>query len=235
MNVVSVMAHQDDEMRCMGTMLKCLDRGDTLAFITLTDGGQGVFQIPPVSTREAAEIRRREMQSIADLLGAEYISLQEPDEFLYDTPEVRTRLIEALRRTRAELVFTHFSEDYNLDHTTTCSLVRHCAMNASLPVVPTASAPLVRHPAIFMVEPHGPIAFTPTHFVDISAYEDRKIEILKRHISQEDAMIKALGTGFDDLARRPDSFWGNNVGCAYAECFRPMEARGANKPFPVLP
>ena len=44
MNVVSIMAHQDDEMRCLGTMLKCRARGDRLWFITLTDGAKGFVQ-----------------------------------------------------------------------------------------------------------------------------------------------------------------------------------------------
>ncbi len=46
MNVVSVMAHQDDEMFCLGTMLKCTARGDALWFITLTDGSKGFTQRP---------------------------------------------------------------------------------------------------------------------------------------------------------------------------------------------
>jgi len=36
MNVVSIMAHQDDEMRCLGTLLKCRARGDRLHFVTIT-------------------------------------------------------------------------------------------------------------------------------------------------------------------------------------------------------
>ncbi len=39
MNVVSIMAHQDDEMRCLGAMLKCREWGDSLHFISLTDCG----------------------------------------------------------------------------------------------------------------------------------------------------------------------------------------------------
>lgn len=50
MNVVSIMAHQDDEMFCLGTMLKCRARGDRLSFITLTDGSKGFVQRPDIST-----------------------------------------------------------------------------------------------------------------------------------------------------------------------------------------
>lgn len=235
MNIVSIMAHQDDEMRCLGTMLKCRARGDKLFFITLTDGSKGFVQNPTISREEAAEIRDTEMRSLAAAVGAEYINLREPDEFLYDTPELRMRLIEAIRKTGADLIFTHYSEDYNLDHTTTNSLVRHCAMQSCLPVLPTQSPPLPQHPAIFMVEPHGPFVFPASHFVDISLYMEEKVGLLLQHRSQEEAMQRAVGAGVKALTERLDAYRGEQVGCRYAECFVPMHARGAIKPYNVLP
>ena len=235
MNVVSIMAHQDDEMRCLGTMLKCKVRGDRLFFITLTDGASGFVQSPTIDPKDAGRIRHAEMSALAKALAADLINLREPDEFLYDTREVRRALIEAIRKTGAELVFTHHAQDYNLDHTTTSALVRHCAMHSSLPVLPTESRPLARHPAVFMVEPHGPFHFPATHFVDVGDYEQEKVSLLQCHRSQEEAMTRTLGTGFDKLSRRPDSYWGQQAGCDYAECFAPMPARGAMKPYPVLP
>lgn len=235
MHVVSIMAHQDDEMQCLGTLLKCRDRGDDIAFVTLTDGAKGFVQTPDIDPNEAAAIRDRELRVLAAQLDADYHNLREPDEFLYDTREVRLKLIEAIRATRAELIFTHYIEDYNLDHTTVCALVRHCAMQACLPVLPTASPTLPEHPAVFMVAPHGPVIFPASHFVDISAYEDRKIALMASHTSQETAMRQAVGAGFDRLCRRVDGFWGQAVGCDYAEAFVPMRGRGAIKPYPVLP
>jgi LmbE family N-acetylglucosaminyl deacetylase len=235
MNVVSIMAHQDDEMRCLGTMLKCRARGDRLFFVTLTDGSKGFVQNPSIDPAEAGRIRHAEMSAVAAAAGGEYTNLWEKDEFLYDTPEVRMKLIEAIRRTGADVIFTHYHEDYNQDHATTHLLVRHCAMQSCLPVLPTATGPLKRHPAIFVCPPHGPFLFPPSHFVDISGVEGEKIRILQLHRSQEEAMQIAVGEGFDGLCHRPDGFWGEQVGCAFAECFAPMRARGALKPFGVLP
>ena len=235
MNVVSIMAHQDDEMRCLGTMLKCQARGDRLSFITLTDGCKGFVQRPTIARAEAAAIRDGEMRSLADALGADYHNLGEEDEFLYDTPEVRLKLIEALRACGAELVFTHNSEDYNLDHVTTSSLVRHCAMQAPLPVLPTSSPPLPEHPAIFMCDPMGAFAFTPSHFVDISPFHAKKVELLQLHVSQEEALQRALGSGMEALSARIANFRGEQVGCDFAEAFVPMQARGALKPYAALP
>jgi LmbE family N-acetylglucosaminyl deacetylase len=235
MNIISLMAHQDDEMHCLGTLFKYHARGDRITFITLTDGAKGFVQQPDIDPAEAGRIRHTEMLDVAQCLDAEYINLKEPDEFLYDTPEVRMKVIEAIRLSKADIIFTHYHEDYNLDHTTVSSLVRHCAMQACLPVLPTDSKPLDNHPAIFMVCPHGSFVFPATYFVDVSALEDQKIAALKLHHSQEVAMQQAVGAGFDALCRRLDAYWGQQVGCTYAEGFVPMRGRGSIKPYPVLP
>jgi len=235
MNVVSIMAHQDDEMRCLGAMLKCKARGDHLAFVTLTDGSAGFVQRPDISRDEAARIRHEEMARLAKAVDADFINLREQDEYLYDTPQVRQAVIEAIRKTKADLIFTHYHEDYNQDHITTHDLVRHCAMHSCLPVIATVSPPLKGHPAIFTVLPHGPFAFPATHFVDVTDVENRKIELLLNHQSQEEAMRAAVNQGFDGLCRLPDAYWGDQVGCQYAECFAPMRGRGAMRPVNVLP
>ncbi len=237
MNVVSVMAHQDDEMHCLGTMLKCRARGDRLWFITLTDGSKGFVHEPGISRKKAARIRHEEMSALAADVGAEYTNLGEPDEFLYDSPGLRMGLIEAIRQTGAHLIFTHFEQDYNADHTTTAALVRHCAMQSCLPVLETSTPPLPEHPAIFAVEPHGPLVFGPSHFVDIGDYMQEKVRLLGFHRSQNEAMQTAVGVeaGFEELCGRPGAYWGAQVGCALAEAFVPMRARGALKPFSVLP
>jgi LmbE family N-acetylglucosaminyl deacetylase len=235
MNVVSIMAHQDDEMRCLGTMLKCRLRGDRLSFITLTDGSKGMVQDPGLSRQQASAIRQREMDALTDAAGAIYLNLAEPDEFLYDTPDVRLKLIEAIRQTGAELIFTHYHEDYNLDHVTVNRLVRHCAMQACLPVLPTASPPLKNHPAVFLCEPFGAFDFTPTHYVDIGAVRSEKARLLRCHASQEEAMQAAVGSGLEALCARLEAHRGDLSGCEWAEAFLPMQGRGTIKSYAVLP
>jgi LmbE family N-acetylglucosaminyl deacetylase len=235
MNIVSIMAHQDDEMRCLGTMLKCRARGDRLAFVTLTDGSKGFVQTPDIPREEAAAVRHAEMSKLAGEVDAEYISLGEPDEFLFDTAEVRMKLIEAVRKVKADVIFTHFEQDYNLDHTITSSLVRHCAMQSCLPVLPTQSPHLPAHPALFMVEPHGPFHFPATHFVDITDFQEQKVRMMMLHASQDVALAQGAGSGLRALCERIAAYRGEQVGCAYAEAFTPMQARGAIKPYSVLP
>lgn len=235
MNVVSIMAHADDEMRCLGTLLKCRARRDRLFFITLTDGSKGFVQNPNIAREEAARIRHVEMTALASTAGGEYLNLGEPDEFLYDTPEVRMKLIEAIRRTQADLVFTHYREDYNLDHITVNALVRHCVMQACLPVLPTQSPKLPASPAVFQCEPFGAFLFPASHYVDISDYHDEKVRLLLSHASQETAMRMSTGSGFAELCSRVEAYRGEQAGCTYAEAFIPLPGRGSIKPYPVLP
>ena len=235
MNVVSIMAHQDDEMRCLGTMLKCRMRGDHLYFVTLTDGAKGMVQMPEMSAADAGAIRHAEMSALADAAGGDYINLREHDEFLFDTADVRMKLIEAIRATKADLIFTHSPHDYNLDHVTVNQLVRHCAMQSCLPVLPTSSMVLAQHPAVFECEPFGAFEFHPTHYVDITAYFDEKVRLLKHHRSQEVAMQQATGSGIEVICVRLDAYRGDLVGCRLAEAFAPMPGRGTIKPYPVLP
>lgn len=229
------MAHQDDEMRCLGTMLKCRARGDQLHFIAVTDGSVGVLRDPYPARAEAAEIRRGEMTALVAELGATYRCLGERDGFLYDSEELRLKLIEAIRETGADVVFTHHHEDYNEDHATTHRLVKHCSLLASLPLLPMKAPHLPAHPAVFCIEPHGPIPFNPSYYVDITEYEKEKVRLMTHHDSQESAMIISVGAGFGKLCARPDAYWGEQVCVEYAEAFMPMAARGAIKPFPVLP
>jgi LmbE family N-acetylglucosaminyl deacetylase len=237
MNVVSILAHQDDEMRCLGTMLKFRQRGETLSFVTVTDGSGGFVHEPDITRPEAARIRHEEMAALARSLDATFVNLAEHDEFLYDTPELRVRLIEAIRKTKADVIFTHWHDDYNTDHTATHWLVRQAALQCALPMIKTDSPPLKQHPAIFCVEPHGPMAFPASHFVDVSAFEEEKIRLLDLHVSQNQAFEAVTGgqKPIEAICRRHDGFWGEHAGCAYAEAFAPMATRGAVKPYPILP
>ncbi|MBC8585362.1 PIG-L deacetylase family protein [Youxingia wuxianensis] len=237
MNVVSVMAHQDDELVCLGTMLKMKARGDQLHFICLTRGETGMVHCPEMSVEEAAEHRRREMTALVEAVGGTYTCLGFEDEFLYDTKEVRIALIGALRKTKAEVIFTHNEVDYNLDHMTVNRLVRQCAMQMTFPMIKTEYPPTDVSPAIFQVEPSVGFEFEPTHWVDISDVIDEKIRLAAFHKSQDEAFKAGFGEDFGIAAWmcQTSARRGEQCGGAHGEAFRPMRTRGFVKGYSVLP
>ena len=237
MNITAIMAHQDDELMCLGTMLKMKKAGHNLAFICLTDGAAGMAHIPDMPFEEAAKIREHEMKNFAADINAKYICLDRPDEYLYDTAELRLELIEAIRFVEADVIFTHNTADYNVDHMTTCLLVRQCAMQAALPIQKTKSKNLDQTPAVFMAEPSGGFEFEPSHWVDITEVMDEKMRLAKYHKSQDDAFIAAFGEGrgIDNWIAETSEKRGDQCGVKYAEAFLPMRARGLVKAYSVLP
>jgi LmbE family N-acetylglucosaminyl deacetylase len=229
------MAHQDDELVCLGTMLKMQARGDRLHFICVTDGSGGMAQAPDMPREEAAAVRDREMKELAKRLGASYLCLGEQDEYLYDTPELRLRLVNAIRQCKADVIFTHFSPDYNVDHMTVTELVRQSALHAILASTRTEAPPLPSSPAVFLVEPSSGFGFEPTHYVDITPFIERKRELARCHKSQDDAFHAALHKGLDDWILENTRYRGAQAGVEHAEGFRPFFARGLVKAYPILP
>lgn len=237
MNVVSVMAHQDDELRCLGTMLKMRARGDSLHFICLTCGEMGMAHRPEMPLAEAAAVRDREIRELTGAIGATYQCLGYEDEFLYDTKEVRLALIEALRKTRADVIFTHNDMDYNLDHMTVSRLVRQCAMQLSFPMIKTETPNTDHAPAIFQCEPSGGFDFTPTVWVDISRFQEEKERLAEMHRSQDEAFISLFGpeNGIRAWMRKTSVFRGSQVGVEHAEAFRAMQTRDFVRGEAILP
>lgn len=235
MNVLSLMAHQDDELMCLGTMLKMRARGDRLHFVCVTDGSGGMAQAPDMPREEAAAIRDREMRDLTGRLDATYRCLGVQDEYLYDTPEVRLQVVEAIRACRADVIFTHFNPDYNVDHMTVNTLARQAAMHAPFPMTHTQSPALEATPAVFVVEPSSGFEFEPSHYVDISEVIEAKRELARCHRSQDDAFRAALHLGLDDWICETSRYRGSQVSVPHAEAFRPFYARGLVKAFPILP
>ncbi len=225
MNIVHVAAHQDDEGHTLGTLLKYKQQGGhKITLICTTNGDKGMSFDPGIPYPEAAAIREREMQTVAAALGAEYICLGAADEFLYDTQEMRLKLIDALRVSKADLIFTHWVKDYNLDHTTTSRLVFQASMNSIIASMPTEHPALETTPKIFYWDVGEGFGFEGTHFVELDeeiALEKRRI--IRLHESQMEVM-RRLGPDFGDLLHERAQDVGRRAGVPFAEMFRPCLA-----------
>ena len=225
MNIVHVAAHQDDEAHTLGTLLTYRKQGGhRITFICATNGDKGMAFNPEIPHEEAARIRDREMREVAAALGARYICLDAPDEFLYDTAEMRMKLIDAFRECEADLIFTHWPNEYNLDHNTTSALVFQCSMNSIIASMRSAHPALKTTPKVFYWDEGSRLGFEGTHFV---ALDDETIQekarIIRLHKSQMEVMQK-IGPDFADAEVDRARQNGVRVGVPYAEAFRPCLA-----------
>lgn len=225
MNVVCVFAHQDDEMRCLGTLLRLAESGASIAFVCVSNGDRGLAFAEADARSRAAEVRDQEMRAVAAEFGGAYACLNYPDSGVYDTPQLRAQLITALRRMNAELVFTHWVNDYNPDHVATARAITDAALFTNLPSFEPDVPALSAVPRIFYTNPGDGYAFEGTHFVALSPDHQRlKTELIRRHTSQMAVMRELRGHDYADEMIDEDRRQGRRLMTEFAESFRPCLA-----------
>ncbi|MFC0629153.1 PIG-L deacetylase family protein [Kribbella deserti] len=222
MRYVCVFAHQDDEMRCLGTLLRLHEAGHEIAFVAVTNGDKG---LPYAPDEDATAVRDKEMRTVAQAFDAEYLCLGREDGYTYDDPELRRDLLAAIRTTRADVLLTHWTTDYNADHVVTAKAVTDAALFANLASFETTPAPLPAVPRIWYVAPGPGYGFEATHFVELGpAHADRKAELIRYHRSQMDVMRQLSGTDYADQLADLDRVTGNRLMAGPTEAFRPCLA-----------
>ena len=134
------------------------------------------------------------------------------------------KLIDTLRECEADLIFTHWPDEYNLDHNTTSTLVFQCSLNSIIASMQSAHPALKVTPKVFYWDEGSHLGFEGTHFVALDEeIIQEKARIIRLHKSQMEVMSK-IGPDFADLAVDHARRAGDRVGVPYAEVFRPCLA-----------
>lgn len=134
-DVLAIAAHPDDvELTCGGTLAKLKSFGRRFGIVDLTRGEMG--------TRGTDQIRKREADRAAEILGADFReTLDFGDGRVAGTREQELELIDLIRREKPRLLITSYPEDRHPDHARAGRLVTDCAFYAGLRKVET------KHPA----------------------------------------------------------------------------------------
>ncbi|MHC4444034.1 MAG: PIG-L deacetylase family protein [Planctomycetota bacterium] len=219
MNVLFVGAHPDDiETFAGGTAALYAGQGDKLFFCVATNGNVGSSTLPP---DEIAAIRHQEAQKGADVVGAQLIWLDFDDEFLIDSRETRLKFIEAFRMARPDVVFCHWLQDYNPDHSISGTIVDECIHMATIPNIKTDTEVCENIPHVYFMDTPAGVNFEPELYVDITSVFETKVEMVGRHQSQNAWMKDLFGYEMEAFLEIPAKFRGLQASCPMAEAFRP--------------
>jgi len=125
-DLLFISAHPDDtELSCGGTIVNAVKRGLRCGILDLTRGEMG--------TRGTPQIRKREAQNAARILGASFRDqLDFQDGNLLTGRDQELELIEIIRTTKPQVIFTSFPDDRHPDHTRAGKLVTESAFYAGL-------------------------------------------------------------------------------------------------------
>jgi len=221
---LSIHAHPDDaEAWNAGTLKLLKDKGYKIVIAAMTGGNLGGCKM---SMEEITAVRFEEAKKAAAVLDAEYYSLGGIDGFLFDTKELRLKVISLIRKVRAGVIFTHLPNDYHNDHRATSLIVEAAAMVSSLDTVPVPEPPVEITPLLYhsspltLSDPIGSQIAPPHFYVDVTSVIETKKKMLEYHVSQVDLMKHMHKIDdFFGFVLQGNKNYGNMVGVDYAEVY----------------
>jgi len=231
LDVLAIGAHPDDvEIACAGTVIKLVKQGCRVGLVDLTEGELG--------TRGTREIRAREAQQAAKLLGVEFReNLAMPDGNIEVTPPNRLKVIQVIRKYRPRiLLFPHWVERHP-DHEHAHRLCREAWFFAGLEKIRTVLDGLTQEPYRPRSYYHYMQAyeFAPSFIVDISDVYGQRMEVLRAFSSQfynpesEERETFLSTPDFLDLLRARFEYFGDRIGTKYGEPFHSVNMVGLSE------
>ena len=215
-----VTPHEDDaEGGCGGTVGLWTQAGARVTYVLCTNGDKGTSD-PNMTPPRLAEIREKEQQDAAQVLGVEeVVFLRHPDGGLEDTLELRAQVTREIRRHKPEIVFC-IDPFRSISHTHRDHRVS--GMVAMDAVFTYAWSPLHFPEQLEEgLEPHRVKALylwgseNPDTYIDISETVDLKAQALTRHVSQMREPEK-----LQERTRARSRATGEKAGLPFAEGFR---------------
>ncbi|MGZ4804150.1 MAG: PIG-L deacetylase family protein [Acidimicrobiia bacterium] len=222
---LAVYAHPDDpEISAGGTLARWAAEGAEVWLLVTTRGDKGTSD-PDVDPEALAELRLAETARSVELLGlAGHRHLQHDDGDLEDDRTLREEICRVVRELRPDAVLcpdptaVFFGDGYfnHRDHRVT----GWATLDA---IAPAAGLPhyfadqLAEGLTVHQVnEVYLSGTLEPNHWVDVSAYLERKIDALFCHQSQ----LSETGEPFRQFLRQRAEHDGRHAGVRYAEGFR---------------
>ncbi len=172
--VLVIGAHPDDpESMCAGTMLKLKDMGAQVVAVYLTSGEAG---IPGKTYQEARTIRQAEARKACEMLGVRAVFLTQIDGNAEVNKERYAEMKALIEAEQPDMVITHWPIDSHRDHRV-CSILVYDAWRMT-----GRGFDLYYSEVMTGMQTQN---FTPSLWVDITDYRDKKIEAYLCHESQE--------------------------------------------------
>jgi LmbE family N-acetylglucosaminyl deacetylase len=128
--------HPDDEtIGCGGTLHKHHLAGDRITAVFMTDGGKGDALAGGISGKALIELREREAQAAAAVLGIdECVFLRNPDTSLEGSPHTVQQLRRLLESLQPDIVYAPSPLETHRDHREACVIAARALGEYSQPV-----------------------------------------------------------------------------------------------------
>ena len=219
--VLFVGAHPDDpDAAAGGTVARLVAAGARVRYLVVTSGDKGAPNEELADPRFFIERREAEQRASAEHLGVEeVVFLRLRDGEVFDTLDLREKIVREIRRLQADLVITHDPLTRMLRQHPDHRAVGFATLAAVFPACRLASffpehqaeglAPLDVHMLLLVGGDEANL------WIDIAPAFERKIEALMLHESQASAFVGGVRGRMETRARRA----GAPAGLELAEAF----------------
>lgn len=220
-DILAVGAHPDDvELGCSATLAKEINNGKRVGLLDLTRGELG--------TRGTPEIRRKEAENAANILGAEFRhNLEFSDGFLMDNAASKLEIIKIIRKYRPEIVLCNAIDDRHIDHSKASKLVSDACFLSGLQKIETIfegnHQNAWRPKQVYHYIQWKNIE--PDFVVDVTGFLDKKLEVVFAYKSQfhqegaEEPETPITSTNFRDSITYRAQDLGRLINTEHAEGF----------------
>jgi len=209
MKIICIGSHPDDvELAMGGTLLRILERGNEVLIVDLSNGEPTPFG--------SIEIREKESQEVAKILGIKRLTLKNKNRYIFDTIEAREELAEVFREFRPEVIFTHYEFDTHPDHTNASKLTEAARFYSKLTKTTMRGDPFFPKKIIYYFPNHIHLNLLPSFCIDITKQIDNKLKILNLFHSQ--FIAKGNGLIIEEI-KIINRYFGIRINTEYAEPF----------------
>jgi bacillithiol biosynthesis deacetylase BshB1 len=218
-DILAFGVHPDDlELGCGGTLIAAIAEGKKVAVIDLTRGELG--------TRGSAEIRTKEAEAAAEVLGVHARENLDMADGFFDYGEANLRkVIAAIRKYQPQIVICSAPEDRHPDHGRSSKLISDAAFLSGLRKIETISDGLPQaHWRPAQVFHYIQDRYLKPDFVfDISPYMAQKIEAILCYGTQfnttddSEPATYISNPDFLDVIRARALMFGKRIGVNFAE------------------
>src|SRR3989344_6296755 len=153
--VLALGAHPDDmEQFAGGTLSLLAKEGHEVLIAAMTAGECGSLEL---SDSEIVEVRRRESEGGAKMIGAKFVNLGIRDGSVSYDLETTKKVVKLIREFAPDVIITHPTVDYMTDHAHTGRLVLWAVPEATHPNFPanTNAKTLEKMPYVYHTDPQG--------------------------------------------------------------------------------
>lgn len=215
-----IASHPDDAELCLGgTILSLKSHGYRVGVLDLTDGEP--------TPHGSIEIRKKETESATSLLDLDWRgNLGLPNRSVQADLESRARLAGKIRELQPRYLFAHYWEDAHPDHVAASQLVEAARFWAKLSKTNLPGEPFFPEKILYFFSFHLRLHCQPSLVVDISSFQERKMQALVCYQSQFVAGRPTTAPTFFDEVRDRDRYWGWTIGKMYGEPIRCRELIG---------